>query len=643
MKRRDFTQLSALTTLGLLLPLHACKQREAKAIIAVNNKSQYETLVLDLLTEWCDAMILMQVNEPENPALHGALFCNACNRIHGRCMDAVYPFLYMADRTGEDKYLNAAIKVMNWSENVSKADGSWTVVPDPKSWSGITIFGAIALGEALHHHGHILPEEIRYQWTERLKNAAEFVHQNFDLGYSHINYAMTAVYGLNMFGRMFNNQAYLDHSKKLAAELPARLTQPNQFIFGENNPADKPSASGLFPVDLGYNVEETLNGLVQYAIVEQDEALLELLKSSMESHLEFMLPDGAWDNSWGTRQNKWSYWGSRTTDGCQPAFTLMAHYNPAFGTAAYLNTELLKRCTVDGLLAGGLHYESHNILPCLHHTFTHAKSMAFVLDNTNSIPTISKETPLPRSSIYGIKYFSDLNVWLVAKGPWKATISANDVIFKKPHSQSATGGALAVLWHEKTGPLFTASMAEYIMVEPYNQQPQPDGEDIPLTPRIETEYLGKWYSNLFDLKAKVETTDGNGKIIIKVTTQLTDRDREVLPNSLYQISYLIDEKKMEISIKCLNPESNQFPASLMLPLISPRNEKVTQVSDRSIEVHKEKAKVVITSNAPITITKTEKERVFNMVPGMQAIPVKINLDYSIHQITTCSLEVIYLG
>jgi hypothetical protein len=31
----------------------------------------------------------------------------------------------------------------------------------------------------------------------------------------------------------------------------------------------------------------------------------------MDTHLEFMLHDGAWDNSWGTRNFKWTYWGNR--------------------------------------------------------------------------------------------------------------------------------------------------------------------------------------------------------------------------------------------------------------------------------------------------------------------------------------------
>ena len=44
----------------------------------------------------------------------------------------------------------------------------------------------------------------------------------------------------------------------------------------------------------------------------------------METHLEFMLPDGAWDNSWGTRSFKWTYWGGRTSDGFMGGYYLMA-------------------------------------------------------------------------------------------------------------------------------------------------------------------------------------------------------------------------------------------------------------------------------------------------------------------------------
>lgn len=600
------------------LPAFSCISKDENPSEQVTD---YEKLVDGLLADWCEGMISVQVNNPEDLAVHGALYCPACDKIHGRCMDAVYPFLHMADKTGEEKYLKAAIDVMKWSENVSMPDGSWTVIPDPKSWKGITVFGAIALGEALHHHGHILSKEIKQQWTHRLHIAAQFIHENFTIDYSHVNYAFTAVYALNFLGRIFENQDYITHSKELAAELPNWLTKPNKLIFGENKPADEPSKKGLLPVDLGYNVEETLNGLVQYAVLEEDEEMLQLLQESMEGHLEFMLPDGAWDNSWGTRQNKWSYWGSRTTDGCQPAFALLAYRNPAFATAAYRNTELLERCTIDGLLAGGLHYESHGIKPCVHHTFAHAKSLAFILDNAEKFVEITKENPLPREVAIGVKHFPEIDVWTVAKGPWMATISSYDAIFKKQYSQAATGGSLAVLWHGLVGPVFTASMAEYILAEVNNQQPQPDEEDIALTPRIEAVENGKWYSNLFDLEAKVEYTDNGDTIQFDVVSQLTDRELTVIPRSTCKLQYLFDTDKTVVRAKQLSGPLEGLSAKLVLPVVSPKNEKVTRVGTNRIEIQKALGKVVVDANVPLLIMETKKSRIFNMVPGMEAVPI----------------------
>ena len=95
--------------------------------------------------------------------------------------------------------------------------------------------------------------------------------------------------------------------------------------------------------------------------------------------MEFMLPDGAWDNSWGTRNYKWSWWGSRTAIGCHPGFLLMAEHEPRFREVARRNAELMAECTHEGCLwrAGlfcawrsGMHSS----------TFTHAKAIATVLD-----------------------------------------------------------------------------------------------------------------------------------------------------------------------------------------------------------------------------------------------------------------------
>ena len=618
----------------IALSLCACSPRAEKS---TRTSSEYEKLISELLFDWTNGLMATQINQPQNPELHGALYCSACKKIHGRCMDAVYPFMYMADKTGEQRYLDAAIAVMEWSKNVSRPDGSWTVIPDPKSWRGITVFGAIALGEALSHHGHLLPMNIKTEWRERLAKAADFIHQNFTMTYSHVNYAFAAVYALNYLGRLLENPEYIAHSKVLADQVPNWLTEPNKLIFGEDKPADKRSAKGLLPVDLGYNVEESLNGLVQYAILERDEALLQLLAESMQSHLEFMLPDGAWDNSWGTRQNKWTYWGSRTTDGCQPAFSLMADRNPAFGTAAYINTELLQACTIDGLLAGGLHYDSHQVSPCIHHTFAHAKSLAFLLDNLMILPEIHKESPLPRSKENGIKHFQEVDVWLAARGPWRATVSSYDNEFKAQYSQQATGGAIAALWHSKIGPVFMASMAEYILVEKNNQQLQPDNEDIPLTPRVEYFEGDQVFTNLFDLKAKVDATDDGETVIFDVNTRLTNRDQKVLPNGTYQLQYLIDKDKILLKVKDIG-EMFTTGATFVLPIISPTGEQVNQLDANKIEVQKKQGKIIIEANVPLFIKETAQERIFNMVPGFEAIPVMAYFSESQEELI-CSIEI----
>ena len=623
MERRKFLNTAALGSLGLSFVLNACLTQKSTESIPLEFKKMME----DLLKQWCDGMIAVQIHNPENPELHGALGCPSCDFIHGRCMDAVYPFLYMADKTGDKKYTEAAILVMTWAENnVSQADGSWTVIPDPKSWRGISVFGAIALAEALHYHGHVLDEIIRTKWIERLSKVAKFIFDNFSMTYSNVNYGATAVYALNLLGRFFDNPEYMARSRELAKDVKSYFTEPNKLLSGEGKPVDGKSARGLLPVDLGYNVEESLNGLVMYALQEKDEELLQVLSKSLHGHLEFMLPDGAWDNSWGTRQYKWSYWGSRTTDGCQQAYGMMADRKPEFGTAAYRNTELLQRCTGKeyGLLYGGPHFESHGIKPCVHHTFAHAKSLASLLDLGDKLPAINNSTPLPRELANGVKEFPEVATWLVARGPWRATVSAYDWEYKE-HAQPASGGAIGVLYHEEIGLLLTASMAKYMMVEPNNQQPNPE-EDFALTPRIESFQNGIWYTNLYDLEAKVSQQESENTIRFEVETQVQDEDRNKLSgnDSNYQLSYSFGTEKVEVRAKRANGNASSSPAALVIPIVSPSGEIVAQTSSRQIEISKGSKKVVVDANVPIRIKKTEKSRVFNMVPGVEALPLLVD-------------------
>ena len=625
MKRRNFLQLSTLAGVGLTLPmssiLQSCSSHPEHSL-------EFKNLISGLLKDWSDGMLKVQINNPSNIEVHGALGCPSCSHIHGRCMDAVYPFLYMADKTGDEKYKEGAKLVMLWAENnVSQENGAWTVIKNPKSWKGITVFGAIALAEALHYHGHVLDEATRKAWTKRLEKAGQYIYDEFTIDFTNINYPGTAVYGLDLIGGVVKRDDFKAKSKELAQQVKAYFTPNEGLLFGEcKKTSSRLSEKGLYGVDLGYNVEETLNSLVMYALKEKDDELLETLTKSLNSHLEFMLPDGAWDNSWGNRMYKWSYWGSRTCDGSQPAFGMMAHINPAFGTAAVKNTELLQRCTAEGLIHGGPGFIEAGIPPCVHHTFTHAKPLAALLDHWDHLPIINKNTSLPRATADGVKHFKDLDVYLFARGDWRGTVSAYDAEYHyKNDYRQASGGALGVLYHNKVGLLCAASMAEYALVEKNNQQVQP-GKDICLTPRVEVFKDDVWYTNLYDLPATVASKDQNGTIELLADVKLKNVARKQVEDTAsdFDIAYKCTADKTQIKVSTTQDITEK--TAFVLPIVSPNTEVVTRVSDTEMTIQKPEGLVTIIANVPLKIKDMAGSRTFNMVPGVEAIPFEAFFD-----------------
>lgn len=618
MERRGFVKNISFGGLALSIPVKAL-------LVSCSNKAKdpddFRKLVLALLKDWCDGMVNVQVIAPDDPSIHGSLDCPACDHIHGRCMDAVYPFLFMADHTGDKKYVEAASLVMEWAENnVSQEDGSWTVIPDPKSWRGITVFGAIALAEALHYHGHILDKSVYNRWKERLEKAAGYVYHKFNLTFTNINYGATAIYGLYLCGKVLNNQEYIDRSHELAQGIAHFFTENDYFLFGEGSPSEKKSEKGLHVIDLGYNVEESLSNLVSYAVENNNEELISLLVKSLQTHLEFMLPDGGWDNSWGTRQYKWTYWGSRTCDGSQLTYAYLSDQDPAFSKAVKKNTMLLKSCTNEGLLHGGPHYVSHGIKPCIHHTFEHAKPLATLLNDWDKLKHHNAHTLLPREKEYGYKYFPDIDTVLLSYGPWRGTVTAYDAIYKKGDYRQATGGALSVLYHNRIGLLFAASMAKYKLAEKNNQQPNP-GADYALTPRIETTLDQHWYTNLYDLSAVIEPGKNEGMPYCNASAKLKNKVQELVTGSAsqFKLLYACHGERFIISAQPMQPVTNK--TTLVLPLISKNDEHIQFLSDNKITVEKPGGKLIIEANVPLKLALPEDQRIFNMVPGAEAAPV----------------------
>ena len=354
-------------------------------------------------------------------------------------------------------------------------------------------------------------------------------------------------------------------------------------------------------MDLGYNVEESLMAVALCADATGDPELTAMAGRLLEAHLAFMLPDGGWDNSWGTRQAKWSYWGSRTTDGCQPGYAVLAKDHPAFATAVIENTRLYRRCTANGLLHGGPHYISHGVKPCVHHTFTHAKALATLRDHGDLARRIQATAPLPRAVADGIREYPEIATWLAARGPWRATVTAYDWIYHE-QAQQPTGGAISMLWHPQAGPLLAGSMARYFLVEKNNMQLYP--EDHPLTPRVELWEDETWFTQLYDLTAKVTHSDKDGTLGFDVAARLLNEARKepTRGNAACALTYHFDADTVRIAVNAHGVGSGTTRPRLVLPLISPTGEKITQSPNR-IEIHKPQGTVVIDANAPLRIEK----------------------------------------
>ena len=590
-------------------------------------------LYATLLQTWCDGLLAHQVAMPNDLALHGALLCPACATIHGRCADALYPLLRVAQTTGNAKYLNAALLLYEWSERqVSRDDGSWINDVTVSSWQGITVFHTIALAEALHHHGTLLDAPTRQRWTDRLARAIKFLDGFITIETGNINYPITSTYCFALCGQFLNEPRYTDHARKLAQTVLQYFT-PNGLIFGEGHPLNELTPKHCRPVDLGYNVEESLPALALYSLLTKDQPVLDQTIAALRAHMEFMLPDGAWDNSWGTRNYKWSWWGSRTSDGCFPAYVLLAQYEPKFREAAYRNLELMAVCTHEGLLYGGPDYFIHGDQPCIHHTFTHAKALATILDSGATDLKPAPPLTIPRDEPYGLKSFPEIGTHLAAIGPWRATVTEYDwdyIEHVQAGSGSAgghvTGGSLCLLYHQTLGPLCTASMTDYQLIEINNQQVHLDAPHMPLTPRIEYAVNAKTYTSTTDFAATLTATHSPSQIDFQATGRLLSADHKPVPTGdlHYRLVYTLTPTTVEITASIDTPaQKSSAPLSFILPIIARPDEAVEQLNPATIRITKPTGTLTIHTDAPQGFALVPKERTFNLVPGFECVPLTI--------------------
>ena len=512
------------------------------------NANDAHRQVLALLVQWCDALVRLQSVAPDSEQQNGAIMCPACGRLHGRSHEAVYPLLCAARQTGDETYLLAAKRLFDWGENLRCDDGGFRNDFD-SDWKGVTVFAAIALHDALFWHGELLTDEERAAWENRLQGMGAWLFENLtEHKAAYLNYYAANACAMALLGRYFSNSDYTALAKRLAAFCLTHVSN-NGLLFGEGRPIDAASPKGCFAIDVGgYNVEETLPCLSRCAAVLGDANLLDACRKLWRAHLEWMLPDGAWDNSTGTRAFKWTYWGSRTADGCQAALFELGKADPVFAEAAWRNFELYRRCSPDGLLTGGPDDHRGGEKPCVHHTFCHAKVLAAAIDS--GLPAFERVS-LPSDRPQMLKYYPELDTFRAACGPWRMDVCAYDFPSRAPH---VSGGCASLLWHETAGSLLAAGAMDDTLYEPHNQQRSVHPElQRSGCPRLETVGEEKVYGQQFCATAALSALQQPLGPVIRVKACLCTKDGQLMPGGDCELEYRLTEDSLCVT-GCVAPE-----------------------------------------------------------------------------------------
>lgn len=423
---------------------------------------------------WCDTLLTYSVSSPHK-LLDGALLCPACHVIHGRIADLTFPLTLLYVRTGEEKYIETANKLIEWTElNLSRPDGSWRNDAG-NEWTGTCAFSAMSIGEAILRYKDRIPKKYRDRWLGIFLHISEYINTEFVVKIRPvINYYAGTACQQALAWKITGEQRYLDAAHTAEAKCRSQFDE-NGLLCGEMTPIDRITPKGVRPIDMGYNIEESMPLLLRYAELTGENK--DFYRERYRDHMEFLLPDGAIDNSWGSRHNKWTWWGSRTSDGALSGLALVAD-EPMLADACERVLSLYEKYTYEGLLIVPM-ADIAGEPTCLHHTFCHAKALAMLAEAETAVPM---RTELPCEKDYGVKFFENGNVALISHNGWRATISASDIVYA-PGCENG-GGSMTLLTKDGE-PVCASTMHRYNSLEPLNMQYLRNSGQTPcMTPRL---------------------------------------------------------------------------------------------------------------------------------------------------------------
>ncbi|MDR1089822.1 MAG: hypothetical protein LBL79_01995 [Prevotella sp.] len=567
-----------------------------------------------------NASVMRYVSQDKESPDYGAVNCPHCKLYHTRAAEIVYPFAFEYSKTKNKEYLKAAINVGNRLIKQQQDNGSW--LETPEEWTGTTTDQVLMMALAYPVLETHLSGKEQLSWLQSIEKAGDYLVEVMSPRFAGINYCATTTASLMFVNKLINKLSYREKARELAYQVVAKMDQ-DYFLTGEGGRV----FGAKYGIDPGYNMEMSLWGLALYARLAKDEKVMDIVEKSLEKHLYFIYPDGSMDASWGIRSNKWTCFGSGTSDGSQVLFSLFMDKNDQYRTAAIRNLQFLQTCMKDGVIGfGPLYYDIYDYLPCIYPTFTKAKNMAMSIAFAKADIGKMEDLPLDKK---GIHYFPTLNLSLVRTAQWCTTISAYN--YKDPagdrtkYMHRPAGGAITNLWLNGHGYFQASSQTIYKRWEPMSFPDIP--APLPLTPRIEFDGASGYFTNLYEFDALMITGNKTEDYFVSSLGELKNSKQQEGGIS-YRLTHRIGDNYISKEIELIYHDAKEH-VRIIEPVIYYPGMMFSQIDKKRIHI-KTKGKLIeleiITDNADIE-QGTDEEKYKWSYPALKAYPIVLNINF----------------
>jgi hypothetical protein len=551
----------------------------------------------------------------------GALRCSHCNVLHTRAAEAMYPFYISWTLTHNDSFLLATKKAAAWLIRQQQPNGSWKETPE--EWTGTTTDQLLMMLLTYEGLRSQLNATEREQWVVAMGKAADYLYRVMSPEFASINYVATTTASLAKAGQVLRIPWFTEKARSLARRVNAKFDNDG-FLNGEGGKSHR----NKMGVDLGYNMEMSLWGLGLYAKITGDTVVNNSVKKALRSHVYFVYPDGSLDASWGIRSNKWTGYGSGTSDGCQVLFSLYADIDPVYANASLRNLAFIEQnITRSGLLGyGPMHDQVFNEAACIYPTFTKAKNIAMAY--TFETKQVRPKASIPSDKTNWMRLFPTVDVALIRTNKLMATITGyryKDQLAgsKGKYMFRPTGGAMSHVWLKDWGFVQASSPTIYTRPEPMSF-PEAPGV-LPLTPRIEYTDTAGYFTNLFEFDAHLSAETKNKAYMVQASGEL--KDKEWLTGGVgYDLGYRFTDSGYEKTVTLHYHDA--WPAiNIIEPFIDDAGTSFEQINPSTILISKAGKKLrfeLISGNAELKLGENS-DKYWAPYPAMKAMPVTIHI------------------